>query len=110
MSCARSARGPLFLNLEAKWHPTMGTSKSFQDSITLPPPEMVKNIAFPGIFYRINQFTLGGLTVMVRTQVHAEDEEPMLEFEESGSATPIDIEEEEENGVDDDFFNIEERN
>ena len=34
----------------------------------------------------------------------------MLEFEESGSATPIDIEEEEENGLDDDFFNIEERN
>lgn len=47
---------------------------------------------------------------MVRTQVHAEDEEPMLEFEESGSATPIDIEEEEENGLDDDFFNIEDRN
>jgi len=72
----------------------MGTTKSFQDSITMAPPEMVKNIAFPGIFYRINQFPLGGLTVMVRTQVHAEDEEPMLEFEESGSATPIDIEEE----------------
>ena len=42
--------------------------------------------------------------------MHAEDEEPMLEFEESGSATPIDLEEGEENGVDDDFFNIEERN
>ena len=34
----------------------------------------------------------------------------MLEFEESGSATPIDVEDGEENGVDDDFFNIEERN
>ena len=42
--------------------------------------------------------------------MHAEDEEPMLEFEESGSATPIDVEEGEENGIDDDFFNIEERN
>ena len=48
----------------------MGTSKSFQDAITQPLPEMVKNIAFPGIFYRINQFPLGGLTVMVRTQVN----------------------------------------
>ena len=47
----------------------MGTSKSFQDAITQPLPEMVKNIAFPGIFYRINQFPLGALTVMVRTQV-----------------------------------------
>jgi hypothetical protein len=70
---------------------------------------MVKNIAFPGIFYRINQFKLGSLTVMVRTQVlaqigfsvldesnlqvHAEDEEPMLEFEESsGGNTPEDRE------------------
>lgn len=105
MSCARSARGPLFLNLEAKWHPTMGTSKSFQDSITLPPPEMVKNIAFPGIFYRINQFTLGGLTVMVRTQVHAEDQDPgMLEFEDADSQADT---EDGENG--EDFFNIEEK-
>ena len=52
MICAKSPRGPLFLDLEAKWHPTMGTAKSFQDSITLPAPEMVKNIAYPGIFYR----------------------------------------------------------
>jgi len=111
MTARRSSQGPLFVELEKKWHPTMGTSKSFQDAITQPLPEMVKNIAFPGIFYRINQFPLGALTVMVRTQVHAEDEEPMLEFEESGSATPIDVEDgEEENGIDDDFFNIEERN
>jgi len=110
MTARRSSQGPLFVELEKKWHPTMGTSKSFQDAITQPLPEMVKNIAFPGIFYRINQFPLGALTVMVRTQVHAEDEEPMLEFEESGSATPVDLEDGEENGVDDDFFNIEERN
>jgi len=110
MTARRSSQGPLFVELEKKWHPTMGTSKSFQDAITQPLPEMVKNIAFPGIFYRINQFPLGALTVMVRTQVHAEDEEPMLEFEESGSATPIDVEDGEENGIDDDFFNIEERN
>ena len=69
LSCAKSPKGPLFLNLEAKWHPTMGTAKSFQDSITQPLPEMVKNIAFPGIFYRINQFSLGKVNVMVRTQV-----------------------------------------
>jgi len=98
MSCAKSPKGPLFLNLEAKWHPTMGTAKSFQDSITQPLPEMVKNIAFPGIFYRINKFNLGKLNVMVRTQVHAEDEEPMLEFEEDDMI---------EN--DEDFFDIEER-
>ena len=24
--------GPIFLNLESKWHPTMGTTKSFQVS------------------------------------------------------------------------------
>ena len=53
MTCAKSPRGPLFLDLEAKWHPTMGTAKSFQDSITLPAPEMVKNIAYPGLFYRL---------------------------------------------------------
>ena len=70
MTCAKSPRGPLFLDLEAKWHPTMGTTKSFQDryldididnqltfnplysSITMAPPEMVKNIGYPGIFYR----------------------------------------------------------
>jgi len=102
MSCAKSPKGPLFLNLEAKWHPTMGTAKSFQDSITQPLPEMVKNIAFPGIFYRINQFSLGEVNVMVRTQVHAEDEEPMLEFEEDDDS-------QEANGDDDDFFDIEER-
>jgi len=102
MSCAKSPKGPLFLNLEAKWHPTMGTAKSFQDSITQPLPEMVKNIAFPGIFYRINQFGLGKVNVMVRTQVHAEDEEPMLEFEED------DIVEVNGDG-NDDFFDIEER-
>merc|ERR1712098_795840 len=101
MSCAKSPKGPLFLNLEAKWHPTMGTAKSFQDSITQPLPEMVKNIAFPGIFCRINQFCLGNLSVMVRTQVHAEDEEPMLEFEEDDLDTNGD--------VNDDFFDIEER-
>ena len=54
MTCAKSPRGPLFLDLEAKWHPTMGTAKSFQDSITLPAPEMVKNIAYPGLFYRLH--------------------------------------------------------
>ena len=69
MTARRSSQGPLFVELEKKWHPTMGTSKSFQDAITQPLPEMVKNIAFPGIFYRINQFPLGALTVMVRTQV-----------------------------------------
>ena len=52
MTCTKSARGPLFLDLEHKWHPSMGTAKSFQDAITLPAPEMVKNIAYPGIFYR----------------------------------------------------------
>jgi len=104
MSCAKSPKGPLFLNLEAKWHPTMGTAKSFQDSITMPLPEMVKNIAFPGIFYRINQFSLGKVNVMVRTQVHAEDEEPMLEFEED-----LDAVINEDVGDDEDFFDIEER-
>jgi len=103
MSCAKSPKGPLFLNLEAKWHPTMGTAKSFQDSITQPLPEMVKNIAFPGIFYRINQFSLGKVNVMVRTQVHAEDAEPMLEFEEDEDAVV------DEEGDDEDFFDIEER-
>jgi len=104
LSCAKSPKGPLFLNLEAKWHPTMGTAKSFQDSITQPLPEMVKNIAFPGIFYRINQFSLGKVNVMVRTQVHAEDEEPMLEFEEDEDA------QRDANGEgEDDFFDIEER-
>merc|ERR1712106_257236 len=104
MSCAKSPKGPLFLNLEAKWHPTMGTAKSFQDSITQPLPEMVKNIAFPGIFYRINQFSLGKVNVMVRTQVHAEDAEPMLEFEEDEDAVV-----DEEGGDEEDFFDIEER-
>ena len=52
MTCAKSPRGPLFLDLESKWHPTMGTAKSFQDAIPLPAPEMVKNIAYPGLFYR----------------------------------------------------------
>lgn len=104
LSCAKSPKGPLFLNLEAKWHPTMGTAKSFQDSITQPLPEMVKNIAFPGIFYRINQFSLGKVNVMVRTQVHAEDAEPMLEFEEDEDA------QRDSNGEgEDDFFDIEER-
>jgi len=69
--------GPIFLNLESKWHPTMGTAKSFQDAITHPLPDTVKNIASPGIFYRINQFRLGGLNIMVRVQVHAEDELPL---------------------------------
>jgi len=104
MTCAKSPRGPLFLDLEAKWHPTMGTAKSFQDSITLPAPEMVKNIGYPGIFYRINQFTLGDMKVMVRTQVHAEDHEPILEFEDADNS---DNDEEKENK--DDFFDIEEK-
>merc|ERR1712059_112129 len=82
MTVDKHPKGPLFLNLEKKWHPTIGTAKSFQDSITHPLPEMVKNIGFPGIFYRINQFSLGQVNVIVRTQVHAEDAEPMLEFEE----------------------------
>jgi len=101
MTCAKSPRGPLFLDLEAKWHPTMGTTKSFQDSITMEPPEMVKNIGYPGIFYRINQFNLGDLNVMIRTQVHAEDHETILEFEDADS------EDEKENK--DDFFDIEEK-
>jgi len=84
MTVSKSPKGPLFLNLMKKWHPTMGTAKSFQDSICLPLPSVVKNIALPGIFYRINQFSLGGVNVMVRTQVHAEDAEPILEFEEDG--------------------------
>ena len=102
MTCAKSPRGPLFLDLEAKWHPTMGTAKSFQDSITMPAPEMVKNIGYPGIFYRINQFSLGDMKVMVRTQVHAEDHEPILEFEDADNS-----DNEEENK--DDFFDIEEK-
>jgi len=69
-----NGKGPVFLNLEAKWHPSVGTAKSFQDAITNPLPLTVKNIASPGIFYRINQFKLGDLNVMVRNQVHAEDE------------------------------------
>jgi len=101
MTCAKSPRGPLFLDLESKWHPTMGTTKSFQDSITMAPPEMVKNIGYPGIFYRINQFNLGDLNVMIRTQVHAEDHETILEFED------VDSEDEKENN--DDFFDIEEK-
>jgi len=111
MTARKSPAGPLFLELEKKWHPTMGTSKSFQDAITQPLPEMVKNIAFPGIFYRINQMQLGKLKVLVRTQVHAEDEEPMLEFEsESGDTSPEDYEVIEKNGdAGDDFFNIEEK-
>merc|ERR1712029_1220832 len=80
-----------------------GTAKSFQDSITMPAPEMVKNIAYPGLFYRINQFNLGDLNVMVRTQVHAEDHEPILEFEDADDKS----DDEKDNG--DDFFDIEEK-
>merc|ERR1719273_561055 len=98
MTCAKSPRGPLFLDLEAKWHPTMGTTKSFQDSITMAPPEMVKNIGYPGIFYRINQFNLGNLNVMIRTQVHAEDHETILEFED------VDSDDEKEKENTDDFL------
>lgn len=101
MTCTKSARGPLFLDLEHKWHPSMGTAKSFQDAITLPAPEMVKNIAYPGIFYRINQLDLGDKNILVRTQVHAEDPEQILEI------LPADSDEEEENG--EDFFEIEEK-
>jgi len=108
MTVAKSPKGPLFLNLEKKWHPTMGTAKSFQDSITLPLPQMVKNIAFPGIFYRINQFSLGKVTVMVRTQVHAEDAEPLFEFEDDGLYEDDDIDV--EGGSGDEFFDgLEER-
>jgi len=110
MTARKSPKGPVFLELEKKWHPTMGTSKSFQDAITQPLPEMVKNIGYPGIFYRINQFSLGSLKVMVRTQVHAEDEEPLLEFEECEDNSDLEIEERNEDEDDDDFFNIEERN
>lgn len=101
LTATRSSCGPIFLNLESKWHPTMGTAKSFQDAVTVPLPDKVKNLAHPGIFYRINTFELGKLTVMVRTQVHAEDDEPMLEFE-------ADSDTEQDNS--EDFFDIEERN
>jgi len=78
MTAARAktdeGNAPIFLNIETKWHPTIGTAKSFQDAITHPLPSTVKTIASPGIFYRINQFKLGSLNVMVRIQVHAEDE------------------------------------
>ena len=85
------------------------------------PPEMVKNIGYPGIFYRystedsctehydrpidfrINQFNLGNLNVMVRTQVHAEDHETILEFED------VDSDDEKEKENSDDFFDIEEK-
>ena len=85
------------------------------------PPEMVKNIGYPGIFYRystedsctehydrpidfrINQFNLGNLNVMVRTQVHAEDHETILEFED------VDSDDEKERENSDDFFDIEEK-
>jgi len=70
----------------------------------LPAPEMVKNIAYPGLFYRINQFNLGDLNVMVRTQVHAEDHESILEFEDAGDDSD---DENDKNG--DDFFDIEEK-
>ena len=119
MNCTKSARGPLFLDLEYKWHPSMGTAKSFQDAITLPAPEMVKNIAYPGIFYRsasrsrpsgcvneihfrINELDLGDLNILVRTQVHAEDPEQILDIQPADSD-----DEEEENG--EDFFEIEEK-
>lgn len=101
LTATRSSCGPVFLNLESKWHPTMGTAKSFQDAVTVALPEKVKNLAHPGIFYRINTFELGKLTVMVRTQVHAEDDEPMLEFE-------ADSDPDQDNSAD--FFEIEERN
>jgi len=60
------------------------------------------------------KFELGGVSVLVRTQVHAEDEEPMLEFEEDDFSQT----ESEGEGVgtggdasaDEDFFKIEERN
>jgi len=79
-----NGKGPVFLNLEAKWHPSVGTAKSFQDAIINPLPLTVKNIASPGIFYRINQFKLGDLNVMVRNQVHAEDE-----FQDEESENPV---------------------
>jgi len=104
MTAVKDKEGPIFLNLESKWHPTMGTTKSFQDAITMPLPEKVKNLAHPGIFYRIINFELGKLSVMVRTQVHAEDAEPMLEFEEDDFINA----DEDENS--EDFFDIEERN
>jgi len=102
MTAVKAREGPIFLNLESKWHPTMGTTKSFQDAITSPLPEKVKNLAYPGIFYRIITFDLGKMTVMVRIQVHAEDEEPMLEFEEDDPDSG-------DNNAED-FFDIEDRN
>ncbi len=30
MTATKASEGPIFLNLESKWHPTMGTTKSFQ--------------------------------------------------------------------------------
>eukprot|EP00088_Acartia_fossae_P057227 TRINITY_DN6674_c0_g1_i1.p1 TRINITY_DN6674_c0_g1~~TRINITY_DN6674_c0_g1_i1.p1 ORF type:complete len:618 (-),score=184.03 TRINITY_DN6674_c0_g1_i1:212-2065(-) len=113
MTAVKSKEGPISLELESKWHPTMGTTKSFQDAITFSLPEKVKNLAHPGIFYRIVKFELGSLQILVRTQVHAEDEEPMLEFEEDDFSQG---ESEGEGGMgtgtdaDDDFFQIEERN
>jgi len=113
MTAVKSKEGPISLELESKWHPTMGTTKSFQDAITFSVPEKVKNMAHPGIFYRIVKFELGTLSVLVRTQVHAEDEEPMLEFEEDDFSL---TESEGEGGAvgdgdaEDDFFKIEERN
>ena len=52
--------------------------------------------------YRINQFNIGDLNILVRTQVHAEDHETILEFEDANNS-----DEEVENG--EDFFDIEER-
>jgi len=114
MTAVKSKEGPISLELESKWHPTMGTTKSFQDAITFSLPEKVKNMAHPGIFYRIVKFELGSLSVLVRTQVHAEDEEPMLEFEEDDFSLTESEGEGGAGGPDgdatDDFFEIEERN
>lgn len=54
-----------------------------------------------GINFRINELELGDLNILVRTQVHAEDPEQILEI------LPADSDEEEENG--EDFFEIEEK-
>ena len=51
--------------------------------------------------FRINELELGDLNILVRTQVHAEDPEQILEI------LPADSDEEEENG--EDFFEIEEK-
>jgi len=109
MTAVKDKEGPIFLNLESKWHPTMGTTKSFQDAITVPLPEKVKNLAYPGIFYRIITFELGKLCIMVRTQVHAEDAEPMLEFE-AETESDGDGSNEDGDSAGDDFFDFEERN